>query len=79
VRRAPGDPQGHFCVKVQGVPTVEIAPGFPQLATAPVVSAGTGIASAARTGACDDGTEVDVRTFAVNGTLTDANFSLVVP
>jgi hypothetical protein len=79
VRRVPGDPVGHFCVQVQGVSTVEIAPGFPQLATAPVANADAGFAAAGGIGVCDDATEVEVKTFDASGVLIDSHFSLVVP
>jgi hypothetical protein len=77
VRRPPGQPNGHFCVKVQGVSMVELNPGNPQLATAPVASAGTGFATAGTGPPCDPD-EIEVQTF-VNSTKADAHFSLVVP
>ena len=79
VRRVPGDPAGHFCVEVQGVPTVEISPGFPQLATAPVASADSGFGSAGGVSECDDTKEVEIKTLDATGALVDSHFSLVVP
>jgi hypothetical protein len=79
VRRVSGDPVGHFCVQVQGVGTAEISPGNPQLASAPVVTAETGVASAGVGGGCDPATEVEVKILDAAGGLQDAHFSLVVP
>jgi hypothetical protein len=80
VRRVPGSPVGDFCVKVQGVPSVEPSPGWPQLASAPVANAtAPGFASASSGVPCDGATEVQVQTYATNGLPVDAHFSVVVP
>lgn len=80
VRRAPGYPVGDFCVKVQGVPSVEVAPGYPQLASAPVANAtAPALASASSGVPCDGATEVEVNTYATNGVPTDTHFSVIVP
>jgi hypothetical protein len=80
VRRAPGSPVGDFCVKVHGVPAVELSPGYPQLASAPVANANPPALAGASSGVpCDGATEVEVNTYTTNGTPVDTHFSVVVP
>lgn len=80
VRRAPGSPVGDFCVKVQGIPSVEPSPGYPQLASAPVANAyAPAVASASSGVPCDGATEVEVQTYTTTGIPVDTHFSVVVP
>jgi hypothetical protein len=86
VRRVPGDPAGHFCVAVQGIPTFQPTPGYQQLATAPVAGVldGGQPSGGATAGLGFDGgdcasDEIEVSTFQTAGTLADRHFTLVVP
>jgi hypothetical protein len=86
VRRVPGDPAGHFCVEVQGIPKFQPTPGYQQLATAPVAGVlnGSQPRGGATAGLGFDGgdcasDEIEVSTFVTPGTLADTNFTLVLP
>jgi len=86
VRRVAGDPSGHFCLKIQGVPKVETSPGYYQLATAPVAStlAANSSWSAASAATGWDGSdcssdEIEVMTFVAPGTMADHHFMVIAP
>jgi hypothetical protein len=86
VRRVPGDPVGHFCVEVLGIPKFQPTPGYQQLATAPVAGIFDGgqLSGGATAGLGYDGgdcasDEIEVSTFVTPGTPADKHFTLVVP
>ena len=66
VRRAPGDPAGHFCVEVQGVPTVEIRRAF-RSSRRRRLRARTGLRVCRGVSDGDDTKEVEIKTLDATG------------